>query len=150
MSLELSHDELRTLLHLISLGLYTTELNQDESCQPELEAMQRLADKIYEAGYRAGHRDIAEFDPAAGQYMLKDSYVNDSIYSQTIHEFEDGFFWGELAAQLAERDLRAKGGPLLDPVHHNERLQDLEDHYMDLFTEQGVDRLHLIPADPHQ
>jgi hypothetical protein len=150
MTLELSPDELRTLLHMISLALYTTEPNQDEACHEQIEAMQQLAERIYAAGSSEGHRDIAEYDPAAGQYMLKDDYVNDSVYSRTIREFEDDFFWSELAYLLAERDLRVKGGEPLDPVKHNERLQDIEEYYMEMFTDYGVDRLHLISPEPHQ
>jgi hypothetical protein len=150
MTLELSAEELRTLLHMISLALYITESNQDESCHDEIEAMQQLAERLYEAGARHGHRDIAEYDPAAGQHMLKDDYVNESIYARTIREFEDDFFWSELAYLLAERDLRVKGGEPLDPVKHNERLQDIEEYYMDMFTDYGIDRMHLISPEPHQ
>jgi hypothetical protein len=150
MTIEFSTEELRTLAHMVSLALYVTEPAQDESCQDQIAAMQRLADRLFEAAMRAGHRDIAEFDPAAGQFMLKEDYVNDSVYSRTIHDFEDDFFWSELAYLLAERDLRGRSGQRLDPVVHNERLRDLEEHYMDVFTDHGIDRLHLIPADPHQ
>jgi hypothetical protein len=150
MSIDFSTEEVRTLVHMVSLALYVTEPAQDESCKEQIAAMQKLADRIFEAGTRAGHRDIAEFDPAAGQFMLKEEYVNDSVYSKTIHDFEDDFFWSELAYLLAERDLHARGGERLDPVVHNERLRDLEEHYMDVFTDHGIDRLHLIPAGPHQ
>ncbi len=150
MTLELSPDELRTLLHLTSLALYVTEPNQDPDCQEEMEAMQRLADKLFETGWREGHRDIAEFDAGTGQYMLREEYETDSVYSHTINEFEDEFFWGELARLLAERDLKVRGGERLDPVSANERLQDLEDHYLDLFTDHGVDYLHVIHPEPHQ
>jgi hypothetical protein len=150
MTIDFSTEEVRTLVHMVSLALFVTEAAQDESCKEEIAAMQKLADRIFEAGVRAGHRDIAEYDPAAGQFMLKEDYVNDSVYSRTIHDFEDDFFWSELAYLLAERDLRARSGDKLDPVVHNERLRDIEEHYMDVFTDHGLDRLHLIPSDPHQ
>jgi hypothetical protein len=151
MTLELSSDELRTLMHTVSLALYVTEPSQDPECAAEMEAMQALADKIFDAGWRAGHQDIAQFDAGQGLFMLREEYVNDSVYSRTIRDFEDDFFWGELAHALAERDLRTrKGAKPLDPVEHNDRLQDLEDHYLDLFTDHGVNHLHAIHPEPNQ
>lgn len=150
MTLELSSDEIRTLMHMVSLALYVTEPNQDPDCAEDLDAMQSVADKIFEAGWRGGHRDIAEFDASTSQYMLRDNYVSDSVYAKSIQEFEDDFFWSELASQLAERDMRAKGAEKMDPVELNERLQDLEDNYLDHFTDHGVDHLRLINPQPHQ
>jgi hypothetical protein len=148
MTIDLSKGELRTLLHMVSLALYVSEANQDDECQPEIEAMQEVADKLYEAGIIDGNRDIAEYDPTAGQFMLREGYVEDSLYSRTIQEFEEEFFWTELSSALAERDLRAKGEP--NPLNYDKRLQDLEDHYMDIFSDHGVDRLHMILPGPHQ
>jgi hypothetical protein len=151
MTLELSDEELRSLLHLTSLALYVAEQNQEEAAAEDVEALQQLADRIYELGAQEGHRDIAEFDAAAGQYMLKESYVEESFYADAIRQFEDDFFWSELAYALAERDLKQRGfTPEEDAVEYNQRLTELEDFYMDIFSEQGVDRLHVIPAIPHQ
>ncbi len=152
MTLELNNDELRTLLNMVSLALYVTENNQEERCQAEIERMDALADRLYETGCKEGNRDIAEYDPSQRQYMLKDSYVTDSFYALAVREFEDDFFWAELASALAERDLRVKGAAasMTDPEAFSERLQDQEDYYMDIFTEHGVDRLHVIPSEPHQ
>ena len=94
MTLELSSDELRSLMHTVSLALYVTEPSQDPECAAEMEAMQALADKIFDAGWREGHRDIAQFDASQGLFMLREEYVNDSVYSRTIRDFEDDFFWG--------------------------------------------------------
>jgi hypothetical protein len=150
MTLELTSDEIRSLMHMVSLALYVTEANQDAACAQDLDAMQVVADKVFEAGWREGHRDIAEFDATSSQYMLRDPYVADSVYAKSIQEFEDDFFWGELASALAERDLKLKGGQGMDPVEMSERLQDLEDHYLDHFTDHGVDHLRLINPKPHQ
>jgi len=150
MTLELSSDEIRSLMHMVSLALYVTEANQDQDCSEELDAMQVVADKVFAAGWQEGHRDIAEFDAASGQYMLRDEYVAESVYAKSIQEFEDDFFWTELAGSLAERDLKLKGGATMDPVELNERRQDLEDHYLDHFTDHGVDHLRLINPQPHQ
>ncbi|MFN0129407.1 MAG: hypothetical protein ACKV19_22305 [Verrucomicrobiales bacterium] len=150
MTLELSSEEIRSLMHMVSLALYVAEANQDKEYSEELHAMQVAADKVFEAGWRDGHRDIAEFDPTRGQYMLREEYETDSVYAKSIQEFEDDFFWGELASALADRDLRLKGGQSLDPVELSERLRDLEDHYLDHFTDHGVDHLRLINPTPHQ
>jgi|GEM_PF-2744674 len=150
MTLELTSDEFRSLMHMVSLALYVTEPNQDQECSEDLDAMQVVADKVFEAGWREGHRDIAEFDAASGLYMLRDAYVADSVYAKSIQEFEDDFFWNELAGALAERDLKLKGGEGMDPVEMSNRLQDLEDHYLDHFTDHGVDHLRLINPKPHQ
>ncbi len=150
MTLELSSEEIRGLMHMVSLALYVTEANQDKDCAEDLDTMQIVADKVFEAGWRDGHRDIAEFDASRGQYMLREEYETDSVFAKSIQEFEDDFFWGELAGALAERDLRLKGGQHLDPVELSERLRDLEDHYLDHFTDHGVDHLRLINPQPHQ
>jgi hypothetical protein len=150
MTLELTSDEIRSLMHMVSLALYVAEANQDESCTDDLNAMQAVADKVFEAGWREGHRDIAEFDPARGQYMLREEYESDSVYSKSIQEFEDDFFWGELATALAERDVKLKSNQNIDPVELSERLRDLEDNYLDHFTDHGVDHLRLINPNPHQ
>jgi hypothetical protein len=150
MTLELTSEEIRSLMHMVSLALYVAEANQDTAHTEELDAMQGVADKVFEAGWSEGHRDIAEFDATRGQYMLREEYETDSVYAKSIQEFEDDFFWGELASALAERDLRLKGGQKLDPVEMSERLRDLEDHYLDHFTDHGVDHLRLINPKPHQ
>jgi len=150
MTLELSSDEIRSLMHMVSLALYVAEANQDQECAADLDAMQGVADKVFEAGWRDGHRDIAELDAARGQYMLREEYETDSVYAKSIQEFEDDFFWGELASALAERDLRLKAGKDMDPVERSERLRDLEDQYLDHFTDHGVDHLRLINPQPHQ
>lgn len=150
MTLELSSDEIRSLMHMVSLALYVAEANQDPACAEELDSMQVVADKVFEAGWKDGHRDIAEYDPVRGQYMLREPYETDSVYAKSIQEFEDDFFWGELASALAERDAKLKGGQKLDPVELSERLRDLEDQYLDHFTDHGVDHLRLIYPKPHQ
>lgn len=150
MTLELSSEEIRSLMQMVSLALYVTEANQDPECAEDLDTMQGVADKVFQAGWIEGHRDIAEFDAASGQYMLRDEYVAKSTYAKSIEEFEDNFFWSELAAALAERDLKLKGVKDVDPVELSGRLQDLEDHYLDHFTDHGVDHLRLINPNPHQ
>ena len=150
MTLELSTDEIRSLMHMVSLALYVAEANQDQASAAELDARQTVADKVFEAGWRDGHRDIAEFDAGRGQYMLREEYETDSVYSKSIQEFEDDFFWGELASALAERDLRLKAAKDMDPVERSDRLRDLEDQYLDHFTDHGVDHLRLINPQPHQ
>ena len=150
MTLELSSDEIRSLMHMVSLALYVAEANQDPACAEELNSMQVVADKVFEAGWKDGHRDIAEYDAVRGQYMLREQYETDSVYAKSIQEFEDDFFWGELASALAERDAKLKGGQHLDPIELGERLQDLEDQYLDHFTDHGVDQLRLIYPKPHQ
>lgn len=150
MTLELTSEEIRSLMHMVSLALYVAEANQDESCTAELDAMQAAAEKVFEAGWREGHRDIAEFDATRGQFMLREEYESDSVYAKSIQEFEDDFFWGELATALAERDVKLKSNQNIDPVELSERLRDLEDNYLDHFTDHGVDHLRLINPNPHQ
>jgi hypothetical protein len=150
MTLELTSEEIRSLMHMVSLSLYVAEANQDPAFAQDLDSMQAVADKVFAAGWQDGHRDIAEFDAGRGQYMLREEYETDSVYSKSIQEFEDDFFWGELASALAERDLRLKGAKDIDPVELSERLRDLEDHYLDHFTDHGVDHLRLINPQPHQ
>ena len=105
MTLELSSEEIRSLMQMVSLALYVTEANQDPECTEDLDTMQGVADKVFQAGWIEGHRDIAEFDAASGQYMLRDEYVAKSPYAKSIEEFEDNFFWSELASALAELEL---------------------------------------------
>ena len=149
MTLELTDSEFQMLLHAASLSLYVAEPNQAEDCRDEMEQLYELTDRLFALGEKNGFRGVAQFDSASGHYVPTEDYLRHPFYETTIREFEDDFFWNELAYLLAERDLRVKGGQM-DPVGYNERLQDLEDAYMDHFSQYGVDRLHSISVEPHQ
>ncbi len=150
MTLELSDDEVRALMHLANLAMYVAEASQDSEAAEEVENMQELVDRILEAGAAEGYRGVAQYEPSEGHWMPTEEYVNNSVYKQIVRDFEDDFFWNELAAQLAERDVRVKGGDRMETDEREQRLLDLQDSYMDMFTDHGVDRLHVIPPSPHQ
>lgn len=150
MMLELTRTELRGLMQLATLAeLVLDHVDENEATAETLELVSQVARKVYEAGLAAGIREIVRHEPARDEFSLREPYEN-GVYSEILQHFEDNYFWNELAHLLAERDLRNRHGGQLDPVEYSERLFELEERYMDIFSESGVDALHVISSEPHQ
>jgi hypothetical protein len=149
MTLELSSEEFRSLLHLVNLGLYMTDPCDDSEAADELAGMFELADQLLAHAVEEGHDDMLKFDPTVGEFVPTEEYATDSVYSRVMRCFEEDFFWGELAAMLAERDVRRRH-PNMPQEAQDTIAQDIEENYMEHFAQHGLERVHIIPPSPHQ
>jgi hypothetical protein len=105
-----------------------------------------VAQKVFALAETFGCADLVEAD-AGGQYFPS-AKLEEGPAREKLDKFVDDSFWAELAARLAERDLRAGFGAtkLSDELSDEdvEKLGQLEDGYWREFETNGVDHVQVL------
>lgn len=117
---------------------------EDPATMPERYG--ELAQKAFALAEPLGCADLVEVD-VNGQYFPTEKLTEGPVHEK-IDRFVEDAFWSELAARLAERDLRAELGAtkLSDELTEDEEAQltVLEDGYWREFETKGVDNLVVL------
>lgn len=145
MKVSFTSKEYARLLELVHMGLWVAGSRPDDpATMPERYA--DLSQKVFALAEPFGCADCVEID-VNGQYFPTEK-ITGGPAQETINQFVDDAFWGELAARLAERDLRTELGPtkLSEEFteEEEERLGALEDNYWREFETKGVDNLVVL------
>lgn len=138
--------EYARLLELVHLGLWVAGARPDDpATMPERYG--DLAQKVFALAEPFGCADLVETD-VNGEYFLNEKLTG-GVAQEKLDAFVEDVFWGELAARLALRDLRAETGAepdeegALEP-QHEEKLAEAEDAYWREFETSGVDHLVVL------
>jgi hypothetical protein len=145
MKVSFTQKEFSRLLELVHMGLWVAGSRpEDPASMPERYA--DLSQKVFALAEPFGCADQVEVD-VNGQYFPNEK-VTEGPAQEKIDQFVEDAFWSELAARLAERDLRADlGATKLSSEfseEEEERLAELEDNYWREFETRGVDHLVLL------
>jgi hypothetical protein len=107
-----------------------------------------LAPKLLGLAEAFGCADLVETD-VNGELFLNEK-LTEGPAKEKINQFVEDAFWSELAARLAERDLRAERGRDAMKIGNEfseedrEKLDQLEDAYWREFEASGVDHLVVL------
>jgi hypothetical protein len=137
--------EYARLLELVYLGLTVAGARPDDpATMPERYAA--LAQKMFGLAEPLGCADLVEQD-VNGEFFPAEKLVTGTA-REKLEQFSDDNFWSELAARLAERDLRGNlAATKLSADFTPEeltQLDEIEDRYWREFEESGVDHLVLL------
>lgn len=145
MKVSFTPKEYARLLELLHMGLWMAGTRpEDPATMPERYG--ELAQKAFALAEPLGCADLVEVD-VNGQYFPTEKLTEGPVHEK-IDRFVEDAFWSELAARLAERDLRAELGAtkLSDELTEDEEAQltVLEDGYWREFETKGVDNLVVL------
>jgi hypothetical protein len=145
MKVSFTPKEYARLLELLHMGLWMAGARpEDPATMPERYG--ELAQKAFALAEPLGCADLVEVD-VNGQYFPTEKLTEGPVHEK-IDRFVEDAFWSELAARLAERDLRAELGAtkLSDELTEDEEAQlaVLEDGYWREFETKGVDNLVVL------
>jgi hypothetical protein len=137
--------EYARLLELVHLGLTVAGSRTDEpESMPERYA--GISQKIFELADACGCADLVDTD-FTGRLFASEK-LESGPAREKLDAFMDENFWNELAARLAERDLRAELGPrdegTLFTSDEEERLAGFEEGYWREFETNGVDHVQVL------
>ncbi len=156
MKLDLSKDELKRLIDLLSISDWIicaqdVDSDEDEDKKPYLKLLQ----KIYGEAYRNGLKDCVEKSEDSDEFFFNDDFKEESLTHQFIDEYEDACFWDNLIEKLAERDyIKETKHKEIDEVGEDDegesyrmkrfaRITELEQQYNEEFEKNGLKYLEL-------
>jgi hypothetical protein len=159
--INLSREELRRLLHLVSIAAWVIGAHKTEE-DPRAAPYDELEQKLY--ALAAGHGfagetgnpgdDLLDYAESLQKYFPT-IYFDEGEARVFIDEYDDDTFWDELTYRLAERDAVHEAGGVeryaeLPPVERIMRTSRFEELYADEFYENGLDNVRIIrpPASP--
>ncbi|MGH7917479.1 MAG: hypothetical protein ACREQE_08425 [Candidatus Binataceae bacterium] len=145
MKVSFTTKEYGRLLELVHLGLWVAGSRPDDpATMPERYA--ELTQTVMALAQPFGCADLVEVD-VNGQYFATEKLINGQA-REKLEQFVEDAFWSELAARLAERELRTElGSTKLSEeltVEEEQRLAQLEDGYWREFEANGVDHLVVL------
>ncbi|MBI5382305.1 MAG: hypothetical protein HZA31_10435 [Opitutae bacterium] len=145
MKVSFSAKEYTRLLELVYLGLTVAGArSEDPEKQPVRYA--EVTQKVFALAEVFGGASLVEVD-AEGLYRPS-AELEEGPAHERLDQFIEDTFWSELAARMAERDLRAElGATKLGEAlteEEQDRLQQLEEGYWREFETAGVDHLQVL------
>jgi hypothetical protein len=147
MKVSFTQREYTRLLELAHLGLWVTGARPDDpATMPERYG--ELTQKLLGLAETFGCADLVEAD-VNGELFLNEK-LTDGPVKEKLNQFVEDAFWSELAARLAERDLRTERGKDATKIgdeysdEDREKLDSLEDAYWREFETSGVDHLVVL------
>lgn len=144
MKLELSRDEMETLLMLAYLGEWMTNSDHPDDREARFDA---VLQKLYATADEQGLGYLVSTDEESGELAASEALIAKIDTADVIAHYDDHVFWDELAIHLAERDLREEmGKEKFDALRPSERdtMVDARAEAYDLeFEKKGLDRLRI-------
>ena len=147
MKVSFTPKEYTRLLELAHLGLWVTGARPDDpATMPERYG--ELAQKLLGLAETFGCADLVEAD-VNGELFLNEK-LTDGPVKEKLNQFVEDAFWSELAARLAERDLRGERGKDATKIgdeysdEDREKLDSLEDAYWREFETGELDHLVVL------
>ena len=147
MKVSFTQKEYTRLLELAHLGLWVTGARPDDpATMPERYG--ELAQKLLGLAETFGCADLVEAD-VNGELFVNEILTEGPV-KEKLNQFVEDAFWSELAARLAERDLRRERGTDATKIgdeysdEDGEKLDGLEDAYWREFETSGVDHLVVL------
>jgi hypothetical protein len=160
--LALSREELRRLIHLVSIASWVIGAHKTEE-DPRAAPYDELEQKIYALAARhsfAGEtgdpeQDLLDYVEDRQKYYPA-LYFDEGEARDFIDEYDDDTFWDELAYRLAERDAVQEAGGFeryaeLSGMERVERAGRFEELYAGEFYENGLEHVRIVrpPASRH-
>lgn len=147
MKIDLSKQEMRTLLDIIFLGDWVLGAYDTlEDATPEKEKYKALVQKIYGIAKEAGFDDLIEYAPEINLFTETLEFEESDVQDY-IAEFEENTFWEKLISSLAGRDaLKALTPEKIKKMSDEERFTTMlkyEEKWAEEFDQYGLDRLDI-------
>lgn len=147
MKVSFTQKEYARLLELAHMGLWVAGARPDDpATMPE--RYSELTQKLLGLAETFGCADLVEAD-VNGELFLNEK-LTDGPVKEKINQFVEDAFWSELAARMAERDLRVERGKDATKIgdeysdEDKEKLEGFEDAYWREFESNGVDHLVVL------
>lgn len=147
MKIDLTNDEYRTLLDVLSIANFVLEAGRPEP-DPKNQTFHDLEQKLFSYASVFGAEDLVAFYPDRGEAIPTETYERSSKYPVLMDDYNDFIFWEELVARLAEQDLlRDFGVEGLEDMSLDERIRrdkEYEKPYWDEFEKHGLERVSVL------
>lgn len=145
MKIEINKEEYRALLDMLSIADWIMNAHEAKAdSQPS--AHEALKKKLFSYSTEMDATDIIQFSKEHNDYYETKDY-EEHILDTFVTSYEDEFFWEELASRLAERDYVNKIGAAnyskMEPMTRMSAVLELEDRYLNEFSEYGIDYLKI-------
>jgi len=152
MSIDLTNEEYAILIEMVLIADWIIHANEIE--QPEeTKLYTNLRKKVLSHHKEMGMEDAFRYEPTHDEYYETADYEQDSPHMAFIEEYEEHGFWEMLASKLAERDLVAQEieseGEPLGQEQRELKLWEIQEHYEDEFSENGLDNILLATVGDH-
>ncbi len=145
MKIEINKDEYRALLDMLSIADWIMNAHET-AADSKSNAHDALKKKLFSYSSEMDATDIIQFSKEHNDYYETKDY-EEHILDVFVTPYEDEFFWEELASRLAERDYVKKIGAAkyskMEPMERMSAVYDLEDSYLNEFSESGIDYLKI-------
>lgn len=145
MKIEINKDEYRALLDMLSIANWIMNAHETGS-DSQHSTHEALKKKLFSYSKEMDAADIIQFSKEDNDYYETRDY-EEYIVDSFVTPYEDEFFWDELAARLAERDYVNKIGAAkyskMEPMERMSAVFELEDRYLNEFSEYGIDYLKI-------
>jgi hypothetical protein len=146
MQLELSKDELKTLLEMIYLADWVLDAHETEK-NPRTNAQRALAQKIMAQAFFLGLTDWVEYSEELKGYFPTRKLEEWIERNRYLTDYDNDTFWSELIERLAQRDFaRQEGAETIRHMsieEHFAKFQPFEDLYASEFEQHGIEHLHI-------
>ena len=159
--LNLSREELRRLIHLVSIATWVIGAHKTEE-DPRAAPYDELEQKLYALAARHGFagetgdpaKDLLDYAESLQKYFPT-IHFDEGEARDFIDEYDDDTFWDELTYRLAERDAVQEAGGSeryaeLPPIERITRTNRCEALYAAEFYEHGLGNVRIVrpPATP--
>lgn len=146
MKLELTKEQYKNLIKLVSLGNVMANMFRDED--ERIDKLERAASDFLEQAAKSGLGDYVKkcgCGHCDGVYGPSDKLWDDPDMVMVQDEYDDDVFWEQLVDRLAERDMRLHYGvkaiARMSEAERDEKTDAYLRRYDDEIDEHGVDRL---------
>lgn len=144
MKLELSRNEMETLLELAYLGEYMTNADHPDDHDDRFDA---VLQKLYAIADEQGLGYLVANDEESGELGASDALLAKIDSTDVIGHYDEHTFWDELAIRLAERDLQEEmGKDAWEALRPSEQIAKSEERaaaYDEEFEKNNLDRLRI-------
>jgi hypothetical protein len=142
MNIELTKEQLETLVKLVYLGNWMANSWRTEDVKEEFDEIESL---VLAEGAKNGLEDYVEFDEE-DRKAFPSAELEEKM-GEMIDFYNDNTFWDQLIYRMADRDYARKyGEDALDDLTSEkgmEREKPLIEKYEKEFNEHGLDRLEV-------